>query len=108
MSKHILSLVGSALLLLGAANANAACNYAGKIERIYQSSTTTYVYLKSLSSLTSSTYYYCNTSDPDLANAMHSAKANGEQYVYVSGNRSSCPTSGTGRYMGSCVYINNY
>ena len=86
-------------------SASALCGQGGQVVRTYDSATQTYAYLQTAP--LSSIYYYTITSDLDLRNALRACKVSGER-CWIYGNASSCPTTGTGRYMGttSSVYHN--
>jgi len=93
---------------LGLSNvANAACSFTGKIERVYQTATNTYVYMLPQTSLSSSYYRYFRTTDADLSRAVHAAHE-GNRYVNVRGNARTCPSTGTGRYGGVITSVTRY
>lgn len=101
----IVSLIGMGTML--GHEANAACSINGKVERIWQSGTTTYVYLLPITSLNSTFYHYFVTTNAALREAAHAAH-DGNKYVNVNGNATSCPTSGTARYGGNIDTITRY
>lgn len=101
----IATILGASFLGLSG-SANAACSFSGKVERVYQNSTRTYIYMTPLTSINSSYYRYFYTTDPDLARAAHAAK-DGNHYVNVRGN-GTCATSGTARFGGTLTSVLRY
>ena len=114
MEKSIRKLIVSGAVfgaLVVSTSAQALCTQSGQIvERFlaydYGAS---YVYFRPRTALTNSTYYYCyiRSSDPGadrMASAAASSKANRVE-VNVRGEATTCPTSGTARFMGDCDYI---
>jgi hypothetical protein len=99
---NIISLVGVASLF-GVSNAAMAdCSFSGKIERVYQTATVSYVYMVPLTSLNSSYFQYFYTTDSDLMNAVHSAK-DGNHYVNVYGTKSDGCTYNAGANWGGVI-----
>lgn len=98
----LLTLAG---LAFGASSvASATCTKYGKVEQVYQGSNYAYIYVKPLTSYSTSTYHYCYTNDRDLIIAAHAAK-DGNSYVRISGNVSSCPSVGS---LASCYVVQRY
>nr|WP_321465016.1 hypothetical protein [uncultured Desulfobulbus sp.] len=95
-------------VFLGMANiAEAGCGQYGKVRYAYQyASGSTYFYISPRTTTPASTYYYYFRVDATtnggvaLVSSLASAQASG-QTVYVYGNASACPTTGTGRYGGT-------
>jgi hypothetical protein len=111
MIKRVALATAFAASMVAATNVQAACNSSYNIvERVLTySSGTTYVYFRNSWGLLSSYYDYClipnNLAGGDrLAALAASAKANRVE-INVQGSASSCPTTGTGRYIGVCNYF---
>lgn len=102
--KKVLLLTLTAIALGIGSAANAACTKYGKVEQVYQNASYAYIYIKPLTSVSTSTYHYCYTNDRDLIIAAHAAK-DGNGYVRLYGDVSSCPTAGSLR---ACVTITRY
>jgi hypothetical protein len=101
----IFALAASFVLLPIAAQAS--CYVNGPIVRVTQyddSYTTTGCYIYMRNSALSSYYYYTRSNDDDTCSNAVVAATTGVD-TYISGNASSCPTSGTGRYMGIVNYL---
>jgi hypothetical protein len=106
----IKQLVIVALMSLGlfaSQQASAVCSFTGKVERVFQNSTTTYAYLVPERSVINSSAVYFRTTDPDLSQSFHEAMDDNNSF-HVVGNASSCPTSGTYRNGGIAIYTNRY
>lgn len=105
MNTKKLILLTLAGLVFGASSAaNATCYKYGKVENVYQTTSRTYIYIKPISSYSTSTYHYCYTSDRDLTIAAHAAK-DSNSYVRISGSARSCPSRGSA---GICGTITRY
>jgi hypothetical protein len=110
-----LLVTGLVLTGIGVAGVWATCFRRGDlVERVLQYRSTygggnSYIYFRPRTALTNSVYYYCRVllneaNGPELLAVAASAKSNRVE-VNALGDRSSCPTSGTGRFMGECNYI---
>jgi hypothetical protein len=103
----------AALLVSGLAslNANAYCFQSAQIvERVIAyNSGNGYIYFRPRTALSNSSYYYCYArgSDAGYDAIMSTAAAaqTSRTEVNVYGEADTCPTSGTGRYMGDCYYL---
>jgi hypothetical protein len=84
--------------------ASATCTQLGKVERVHQTSTTTWIYILPITSLSSSFYYWTSTTDPELQRAIHAAK-DGNHYVEIRGSAGTCPTTGTARWVGALTTV---
>jgi len=102
----LITLFGASFLGLSNA-ANATCSFSGKVERVYQNATTTYVYMLPNTALNSSYYRYFKTTDPDLSRAIHAAHDD-NNYINVRGNATSCPSTGSARYGGWVSNVTRY
>ncbi len=97
----------SALLVLSlfAFQANAACIVSAQIvERVLSYDGNTYVYFRPKGALTNSFYYYMRTTSDQIASTAANAQTDRTE-VNAYGQATSCPTSGTARYMGDALYI---
>ncbi len=105
LKSAILALTAGAMLLPMAAQAT--CTQNGPIVRVSNyadqaSSTGCYIYMRS--SATSAYYYYTTTIDDDMCIAASIAATTAVD-TSTQGNATACPTTGTGRYMGTLRYI---
>ena len=93
------------LVFAVAAPAGATCALWGQIVYSYVNTSAAvpvaYYYLST--STLPTYYYYFQTTRPDLIDTMNSAQA-AQHRVYVVGNATSCPTTGTSRYIGLATY----
>lgn len=81
--------------------AQASCYQYGYVIRVlaYPGTTSSnYIYLRTSS--TTNLWYYARTTDAKLTEAAATALTNRTR-VYINANATSCPTSGTARYMGN-------
>jgi hypothetical protein len=102
-----LSLIAGVLAtsLLGSLNANAACfASAQQVERVLSYGTYGYIYLRPAGALTNSFYYYVRTDSDKILSTAANAQTDSSR-VNVYGDAASCPTAGTGRYMGNATYV---
>ncbi len=97
--------VGLALSVMPAA-AQATCTITGTMARVTANSdsfsTFHFLYFRAFS--TSSVYYFGRSFDDMIAEVATTAVANGTK-VTVSGDAASCPTSGTGRFIGNVRWV---
>lgn len=100
------------VLILGAVifpvAAQASCTINGPIVRVIQyddayTSTGCYIYMRSGGPLTSYYHYSRSNDDNTCTNATIAATSGID--TTVSGAATSCPTTGTGRYMGTVRYM---
>jgi hypothetical protein len=102
------ALASIAGLLLMPMAAQASCYINGPIVRVVQyddsyTSIGCYIYMRSSGPL-SSDYYYTRTNDDNICSSAVTAATTAADSS-VLGNASSCPTTGTGRYMGEVQYL---
>ena len=106
MKKLILSLSIAFSSFFLPAISHAVCTQSGSIVRVtaYADgvSNNMYVYLKTTA--LSTLYYYCITTDDNLAEIATDALTS-VTHVSIQGDTASCSTTGTGRSMGNCRYI---
>ena len=108
--KNVISLLF--ILVAGlfvATNANASCNNYYKVLTHYTngSSNTFYVYPYNNYYGNAGYYFYYTTSDDTVAQQLDNALA-GDKTVYISGNASSCPATGSARNGGIISYSYAY
>lgn len=94
-----------AVALFASSNANAAC-YQGamQVERVLSYGTYSYIYMRKAGALTNASYYYMRTSSDKILSTAANAHTDSSR-VNAYGNAASCPTAGTGRYMGEAIYV---
>ncbi|BBL75028.1 hypothetical protein [Methylomagnum ishizawai] len=86
------------IAMLGINEAYAVCSTYGQVEQYWTNGTTCYAYVSPATSLHPHPYYYYfSSTDPELCDAIFNAK---HQTGYISGNATSCPTTGSLRYGG--------
>ena len=105
MKKSIVTLALVATALLSSAGAQASCFVSNQIvERVLSYGTYGYVYFRPESSLTNSTYYYMRTTSDKILSLAGDSQTNRSK-VNALGNATTCPTTGTARYMGEATYL---
>ena len=87
-------------------SAEAACNMSGKVYYIYQQESYAYIFIAPRTTLPSYGYYYY-TNDPEYMRVANAAMTSGDT-LYVYGNASECPTSGTARKGGTITQMRRY
>ena len=103
MKKLLVTLVVAAAAIGGlAAPAQATCTPVGHVIGVEDYGGYAYVTLKT--NPLSSVSYYGYTTDESLTQLAATALQS-QTRVYVSGNASSCPTTGTVRYLGTLSYV---
>lgn len=109
MTKKIFALLTVLLALGFATQTHATCSQYGKVKRVYAynggSSNYNYFYITPRTTTTTSYMYYVYVSSLDgrSASLLNSA-ANSGDTVLINGSISTCPTTGTFRYMGQVNY----
>jgi hypothetical protein len=78
--------------------ADAVCSIRGEVVRVTDFTTSSTAYLRT--SALSSIIYFGSTTDTDLRNALRSCE-NSRHRCHLLGNATSCPTSGTFRFVGT-------
>ena len=106
-----LAFAGAALLSANAAYASCSSGFV-KVAEVYQGTNAVgtpyaYVYGVPEHSLLPSTVYYFYTSDTTAIGQLFAAEQNHES-IYITGNATSCPTTGTYLYGGTIQYIYDY
>ena len=98
----LLSVLATATML-GANLANAACTTYGPVEQVYTINGTTYVYVSPANAFPTPSYVYIfSTTNALIAQTM---AASLHKNAYVSGNATTCPTTGTARTGGVASYM---
>lgn len=101
-SRQLLSAIGVVIASVASFSANATCTRTGEIVRVSNFASSSIMYLRS-TSLTN--FYYRGTvTDLDLRGAVNDAVVNRNK-VQLTGNASSCPTSGSSRNMGTITTV---
>ena len=88
-------------VLAGFSDARASCSVTVYADRAYTDGSTTYVWGR-MNSLDSA-FYFGVTQNSTLASLIFSATAQHSR-ILITGNVSTCPTSGTSRYVGILFY----
>ena len=106
-----LAFAGAALLSANAANASCNSGFVNVTE-VYQGTTAVgtpyaYVYGVPEHSVLPTTVYYFYTNDTSAIAQLFAAGQNHES-IYITGNATSCPTTGSYRYGGTIQYIYDY
>ena len=106
MKKRITTtLAAAAIGLFFSTGAQASCFASNQmVERVLSYATYGYIYFRPESSLTNSTYYYMRTTSQQILALAAAAQASRSK-VNGLGNASSCPSTGTARYMGEATYL---
>ena len=86
--------------------ANATCTKSGIVVRVtdYADGVGSYHYIYMKTSALSTIYYYTRTTDDNMAEIANNALTS-QVRVTIQGDRSTCLTTGTGRYQGNLRYI---
>jgi len=91
--------------LFASFNANATCYVAAlQVERVLSYGTYGYVYMRPAGALTNSFYYYFRTDSDKILSTAANAQTDASR-VNAYADATSCPTTGTARYMGNANYI---
>lgn len=102
------ALLASALVgVFGINSAQAACVQTCSGTASYTDNTGYWFYCAPVDTLYSPYYYYFRTTDPELTHTLQNALAS-SQTVQISGNSTTCPSSGVSRYGGIVNYHYTY
>ena len=105
--KEPLLVLGSVLAasMVAATSAQAACSITSHIvERAIAYPAYCYVYFRPEGALTNSFYYYMRSTSDKICSMANSAQTDRSK-VSASGDATTCPTTGTARYMGDATYL---
>lgn len=85
---------------------NATCAQGGFVERVtaYNDGVGTYHYIYMRNSALTNYWWYTRTTDDEMA-VMASTALTSKTRVSIQGDAATCPTTGTGRYMGNMRYM---
>jgi hypothetical protein len=101
ISKKLLGVIATLAIGIGViGSANATCSVYGKVVYSYNSGAGSIYYYLAPTTAFPTYYYGFSASNQDMKDQMNNAMANDET-VMVYGNATSCPTTGTYRFIGS-------